>query len=105
MSNIYQINVKNKLFYGISYFFSLSVKPGPVLMNTELISWQEATKDTRNSFSTGLSLSLYLVFTEVRLEKPTSHIYVGKNGSTVKIALLASMGDSLAAAHQKNVQR
>ena len=58
-------------------------------------------RHTRSSFSTALSLSLFLVFIEVRLEKLTSHRYVVENGSNVKIALWASMGNSLAAANQK----
>lgn len=31
-----------------SYFYLLSVKPGPVWMHTELISWQELKKDTHD---------------------------------------------------------
>ncbi|KAK3734938.1 hypothetical protein RRG08_038962 [Elysia crispata] len=51
-------------------------------------------RHTLISFSTALSFSLFLDFTAVRLE----------NGSYVKIALLASMGNSLAAANQKMFQ-
>ena len=58
-------------------------------------------RHTRSSSSTALSLSLFLVFIAVRLEKLTSHRYVVENGSNVKIALWASMGNSLAAANQK----
>ena len=42
-------------------------------------------RHTRSSSSTALSLSLFLVFTAVRLEKLTSHRYVVENGSNVEI--------------------
>ncbi|KAK3696207.1 hypothetical protein RRG08_027650 [Elysia crispata] len=70
----------------------ISVKPGSVGIDE---------RRTRNSSSTALSLSLFLVFTAVRFEKLTSHRYVVENGNNVNIALLASMGNFLAAAKQK----
>ena len=42
---------------------------------------------TRSSSFTALSISLFLVFTAVRLEKLTSHRCVVENWSNVKIAL------------------
>ena len=48
-----------------------------------------------------LSLSLFLVFIAVRLEKLSSYGYVVENGSKVEIALVARMGNSSAAVNQK----
>ena len=48
-----------------------------------------------------LCLSLYSVFTAVRLEKLTSHRYVVENESNVKIALFVRMGNSSPVANQK----
>jgi len=58
-------------------------------------------RHTQSSSSTAISLSLILVFIAVKLEKLSSHRYVVENGSNVKIALLARMGNSLATDNQK----
>ena len=47
------------------------------------------------------SLSVFIFFIAVKLEKLSSHRYVVENGSNVKIALLARMGNSLATDNQK----
>ena len=58
-------------------------------------------RHTRSSSSTALSLPLFLVFIAGTVEMFTSHSNVVENGSNVKIASWASMGNSLAAANQK----
>lgn len=87
-------------YVNLIVFYSLCVKPVPVWMNTDLISWRELKKDTHEALPQQLSVSLFLVFIAVRLEKLTSHRYVVENGSNVKIALFARMGNSLTAVNQ-----
>jgi len=78
------------------------VKHGPVSMNTELIyPGRNRRKTTHEALHQQLSVSLFLVFIAVRLEKLTSHRYVVENGSNVKIALFARVGNSLEIANQQ----
>lgn len=52
-------NMKSCMYkMSISVFYSLSVKPVPFWMNTELISWQELKKDTHEGLPQWLSVSL-----------------------------------------------
>ena len=70
-------------------------------MNTELIyPGRNRRKTTHEALHQQLSVSLFLVFIEVR-QKLTSHRYVVENGSNVKIALFARVGNSLEVANQK----
>ena len=76
------------------------MKHGPVSMNTELIyPGRNRRKTTHEALPQQLSVSPFLVFIAVRLEKLTLHIYVVENGSNVKIALFAKMGNFLALIH------
>ena len=76
------------------------------LWNMGLFRWTEMVypgrnrrKTTHEALHQQLSVSLFLVCIEVR-QKLTSHRYV-ENGSNVKIALFARVGNSLEVANQK----
>ena len=105
---IYSLGLLDQCFIAFlsqGKFLSLKKSRGtpPAENVVELISWQESMKDTLEALSPQLSAFLWFRFYSSQAWKAhfTQYRYVVKNGSNVKIALLASMGNSLAAANQK----